>query len=217
MFVSTIQAAEQLGVTRRRVSELVRTGALKGVELSGRYLIDSADLGRFTFASRLNGRPWDQDVAWEIVCALSGEGSDISSRAQNRIEANSAEEIAGQINRLLNIHRFEARSADRNLQLLAITGESAIDRIGVQLAGQAKQLHAYSLVENSEQVFDAVPYSDGNLVLYSWKDGKIRVHQTTPTALVAVNCLLSESSRVREAGKDSLTTLRNSWLAKLTK
>lgn len=217
MFVSTIQAAQQLGVTRRRVSELVRTGALQGVELSGRYLIDSTDLGRFTFTSRLNGRPWDQDVAWEIVCALSGDNSDVSFRAQSRIEANSAEEIAGQINRLLSVQRYEARGLERNKQLLALTGESAIDRLGVQLAGQAKQLHAYSLVEHSERVFDAVPYSDGNLVLYSWRDGKSRVDQTTPEALVAVNCLQSENSRVREAGKDSLQRLRNSWLAKHTK
>ncbi|MEK7663779.1 MAG: helix-turn-helix domain-containing protein [Actinomycetota bacterium] len=217
MIVSTAQAAEQLGVTRRRVSELVRSGALEAVELSGRYVIDAAALGRFAFTTRLNGRPWDQDLSWEILRALSGEDIQLSERAQNRIESNSVVDIAGQINRLLVIRRFQAQGLIQSEHFLAKTGESAVERLGVQLAGSSQELHAFSLVDNPELAFDAVPYSDGNLVLYAWRDTEIRVSDTTPLALVAVNCMLSENSRVREAGKVSLEELRKSWLAKHSK
>lgn len=217
MFISTLQAAEQLGVTRRRVSELVRSGALQGVELSGRYLIDSSTLGRFAITTRVNGRPWDQDLAWEVLRALSGEHLEVSSRVQQRIVANTPEEIASQINRLLVASRFQALALDGNKNHLALTGESAVDRLGVHLAGNSERVSGFSLVENSKQVFDAVPYSDGNLVLYSWRDGKKRVLERTPQALVAVNCMASENSRVREAGKVSLQQMRKAWLAKHSK
>lgn len=217
MFVSTLQAAEQLGVTRRRVSELVRSGALQGMELSGRYLIDSSALGRFAITSRVNGRPWDQDLAWDVLRALSGEQFEVSSRVQQRIQSNTPEEIAGQINRLLRLTRFQTSALENNKNSLALTGESAVESLGVHLAGRSERVYAYSLVENSEQVFDAVPYSDGNLVLYSWRDGKVRVLDKTPQALIAVNCMASENSRVREAGKVSLQQMRKAWQAKHSK
>ena len=216
MYYSTTQAAKMMGISRRRVSELVRTGALEADEVAGRYVINRVALGRFMSQSRTNGRPWDQELSWEIIEALSGNQRTLNARAQKRIEQTNSLDIASQITRLIRVERFEARNLKGIEKKLAVTGESAIEKLGVQLTGNSPVINGYALVENLLSQIDAVPYSDGNLALYNWQDGTFRVHGQTPIALLAINCTTSDNLRVRFAGERALEGMRTRWLAKHT-
>lgn len=55
MLISTGDAARELGVSFRRIEQLITTGRLPAQQVGGRWLIDPADLDRVR--SRPPGRP----------------------------------------------------------------------------------------------------------------------------------------------------------------
>ena len=56
-YVSQTDAAEKLGLTRQRVSALVKAGGIKAVEIGGRPLISQKELDRFASIPRKGGHP----------------------------------------------------------------------------------------------------------------------------------------------------------------
>lgn len=55
--LSQTQAAERLGLTRQRVSVLIKDGRIKAKEIAGRPLISEQELNRFATIPRKGGRP----------------------------------------------------------------------------------------------------------------------------------------------------------------
>ncbi len=60
-YVSQTDAAERLGVSRQRVSQLVESGQLKSKEIAGRFVISESELERFAAIPRKGGRPHSND------------------------------------------------------------------------------------------------------------------------------------------------------------
>ena len=154
-------------------------------------------------------------MAWAIVVALSS-GNAASDRVARRIKENSAEIIALQISRLIKVEYYQARSVAENSALLTVTAESAVDRIGLNLVGTGPVVHAYVTVDNWQNLLDAVPYSEGNLAVYSWRDSGSTVEFSLPLPLIAIDCTRSSNTRVRAAGITYLAEQRKQWLAKNT-
>lgn len=211
MFVSTSRVAQELGLSRRRVSELVRTGDLEATSVGGRWLIDAGTVAQFRVQRRVNGRPWDSDLAWEMLKALSGLGGELSSRAELRLLNTDAEMFAAQIQRLIEVQCFQARKLDLNDFHVFLTGESALSQIDNSVLGAVRQTHLYTDVSDIAQYFDAARYLQGNLVVYRWRDGKNRVVTQTPSALIAVDAARSPDSRIRYAGIDYLRQELETW------
>jgi excisionase family DNA binding protein len=77
------EVAAQLGVSERRVRQLIAAGALPARRVAGRLLVEEAGIPR----SRPVARPMSPRIAWAFIHLLSGETvPDISDREFARLE-----------------------------------------------------------------------------------------------------------------------------------
>lgn len=83
MEIGVKEVAAQLGVTERRVRQLIDAGALPARRVAGRLLVEEAGIPR----SRPVTRPMSSRIAWAFISLLSGEPApDISDRELARLE-----------------------------------------------------------------------------------------------------------------------------------
>lgn len=84
MEIGVKEVAAQLGVTERRVRQLIEAGALPARRVAGRLLIEEARIPR----SRPVTRPMSPRIAWAFINLLSGEPAPgISDRELLRLDA----------------------------------------------------------------------------------------------------------------------------------
>lgn len=214
MFYSTTQVAQELGLSRRRISELVRVGELTATNIAGRWLVDASTVARFRIVDRAIGRPWDSNLAWEMITALSGQNDHVSARAFRRLLATSVESLIQHIHRLIAVEHYEAEDIDEADPHIFRTGESAIARIDNLLTGAGTEFHLYTDIQNIPQHFRTVRSVQGNLVVHSWRDGIKRVTEETPSMLVAIDAAGSADPRVRYAGIEFVTKELQKWQEK---
>jgi excisionase family DNA binding protein len=66
MLIGTSEAAMRLKISERRLRALLDDGRIPALRVSGRWVIDAADLARYGFP-RLPGRPLSQRSAWQLA------------------------------------------------------------------------------------------------------------------------------------------------------
>lgn len=211
MYISTSRVAKELQLSRRRVTELVRTGSLDATLVAGRWVIDASEVAKYRILQRANGRPWDPNIAWEIISELSGQGGNLSSRAELRLLNTDSLQLIAQVQRLIDVEWFEARNVRENDPHLFQTGDSAVSSINHHVVGASKTLHAYTDLDNVSRHFDATSYVQGNLAIYTWRDGICRVEGSTPYILIAIDAARSTDARVRAAGIDYVEQELTAW------
>lgn len=211
MYVSTSRVAQELGLSRRRVTELVRTGGLEATNVAGRWVIDAAEVAKYRVLNRVNGRPWDSDLSWEMITAISGLGGEISTRAELRLLNTDALTFVSQIHRLITVEWFQARNIDEQSARVFLTADSAISLIDHDVLGTSSAMHLYTDIADIPRAFDAVSYVQGNLAVYRWRDGKQRVVGNTPSILIAIDAARSTDARVRAAGIEFVEQELRSW------
>lgn len=231
--VTAGEAARRLGISRRRVAELWHAGALRGTKNSTGLSIDLASVHERELLGAIPGRPWSEDVVWEVIAILSGEASSTAdtSEASRRILKHGSTELARRMVAAVDVERYDARDLERDRDAirrsLALTGASALDRIvqglGVRVVDQqlGQSIHGYLRHDDASRdaffaEFDLVPSPTGDLILHRFKSDTPRVADETPAALVAADCTRSTTTRIRRAGLDALERMRNAWLAKRT-
>ena len=83
-------AATELGVSSRRVRQMLCHGTLAGQRVGRTWVVDSADLELFRHQRPPVGRPWQPASAWALLAVASGRGAALSasqrSRARRRLE-----------------------------------------------------------------------------------------------------------------------------------
>lgn len=211
MFVSTSRVAKELQLSRRRVTELVRSGSLDATLIAGRWVVDASEVAKYRVLHRVNGRPWDSDIAWEMISALNGQGGQLSSRAELRLLNTDAPHFIAQVQRLIDVEWFEARNVREDDSHAFQTGDSAIASIDHLVIGGSKTLHIYTDVVNVALHFEATSYVQGNLAVYSWRDGIRRVSGSTPSILIAIDAARSTDARVRAAGINFVEQELTAW------
>lgn len=72
-YMSVAEAAEELGVSSRRVRSLVESAQLAGRQVGGRWLIEREAVESRKRQQHPSGRPLSPSSAWHILAALSGE------------------------------------------------------------------------------------------------------------------------------------------------
>ena len=223
--VTAAEAAKLLGVSRRRVAELFRTGDLRGRKLSsGDLSIDVASVHEREFLGAFDGRPWSEDVIWEIVSALSRPSSEVGANVGGRVASTDAGQLGRRITSAVTTRRFHARNSARVRDELHLTGESATDALASpgsaydRVVGSSRAIHGYAAdTERFIQEHELVEDLSGEVVLYRFRSGADRVHAATPIALVGADCLRSANTRIRGAGVDALERMRSAWLAQRTR
>lgn len=217
--VPAADAARLLGVTRRRVSDLWRSGELHGRKHSAGLLIDLASVHEREAIGVIAGRPWGEDIVIGVISALSGDAASRSGVIARRIVANDVQSLGRHIAAAVTTTRFEARHPERLRRALALTGESAIDRLGStpgdRLLGDTAIIRGYAKdgIAALAEEHDLVESFSGPVVVHAFRSGVTRVDTQTPRALVAADCLRSDQARVRRLGLDALRSMRASWLS----
>ena len=221
-FVTTEEAARRLGVSTRRVVDMLTSKQLAGQKVHRSWLVSAAAVDERERLQHSHGRPVKAATARAVIGALS-ERTALPGRQQAIVRHRAAEQLAAALGRSVRVERFATRSPELAAEHLHFTGENAlaqiVDHAGDALAGQAWQLHGYPKGMAYEELVDhaMLVHDDENprVVLYRFED-EIFPWDSTPPALVAVDAARSEVSRVRAAGLEALERMRSRWLAELT-
>ncbi len=91
--LSVAEAAEQLGVSARRVRALLEHGRLEGRQVGGRWLLPSDQVESRRAAAPAAGRPLSQAAAWGVIAVLANANDglkDLSPQARSRARARAA-------------------------------------------------------------------------------------------------------------------------------
>ena len=83
------EAAAELGVSARRVRQMLADGLLDGERVGRAWMIASEDLRRIGHSRPRVGRPWSASSGWAVLALAEGQASVLSpverSRAKNRL------------------------------------------------------------------------------------------------------------------------------------
>lgn len=221
-FLTTDEAAERLGITPRRVLQLLSQRALDGHQVQRDWLVSAASVQQRKTLTTARGRPMAPQTARELVDALDS-GTHLSARRGDLLRSRDADALSSAIGHAVSVMTFMARDPQLALEHLHLTAESALHRLttgaGESLAGQPHQIHGYPRDTSLEDLIDdamLVHSEEGTVHVYQFRDGQFPWAET-PAVLIAVDAARSVSARVRAAGIDALESRRNEWLASHTR
>lgn len=88
-WLSVEQAAEQLGLSPRRIRSLIASRRLRAERIGTRYVLDAGDVAAFAQHQRFGGRPLSPRNAWGLLAKLSGhpEAASVSRASSYRLRA----------------------------------------------------------------------------------------------------------------------------------
>jgi excisionase family DNA binding protein len=213
---SVAAVAERLGVTPRRVRQLLSAGEIVGERLGRDWVIDGDQLERHLSTRRPAGRPWTPQSAWAILAVANGlepAGSPIErSRARRRLAAHGLVALAGRLRARSETRRFYGHPAALERLVresnVVLGGVSAAAYYGADLVG-GDLLEAYVPARRLVPLvrrygLEAEP-DRHNLVLRVVDDevwpfaSDVKV---APLPVVAVDLLDADDDRSRRAGRD---------------
>ncbi len=109
--LSVVDAAEELGVSPRRVRQMLADGVLSAERVGRAWVIDAEQLRHVQHRRPEVGRPWSPRSAWAVLELADGRELDLSpverSRARKRL-AQGLGDIAGRLGARAKRRRFYA-------------------------------------------------------------------------------------------------------------
>ena len=210
------EAAEELGVSSRRVRQMLADGVLVGERVGHSWVIDSEDVKSAVLSPREVGRPWSAASAWAVLALADGRGEDLSpverSRARARL-ANGCGPILGRLGARAVRRSFYAHpgvvSRLNEAPEVVRGGVSAGADLGVdiiapgEMEGYARAddlagLVRFALVEQTERSNVVLRVVEDSV--WPFRKGQDHAGRTA----VAVDLLESDDPRSRRAGSDLL-------------
>ena len=89
--IGVADAATELGVTRRRVRQMLTRGTIIGQRVGNTWVMYRSALESLSRQRPTAGRPWQPQSAWSLLAVASGRDTDLSpsqrSRVRRRLEA----------------------------------------------------------------------------------------------------------------------------------
>lgn len=220
-FLTTDEAAQRLGVTPRRIVQLLNQRLLEGRQVQRDWLVSASSVRQREALTTARGRPMTPQTTRALIEALDS-GTSLPARQGILLHSRNAELLSSAIAHAVSVETFMTRDPQLVLERLHLTAESALQRLttgaGESLAGQSQEIHGYPRSTSMEDLIDdamLVRSDEGTVHVYQFRDG-LFPWEETPTALIAVDSARSVSSRVRAVGIDALETKRTEWLAKHT-
>lgn len=209
------EAAAELGVSERRVRQMLADGVLDGERIGRAWVIDAGQLRAVGHLRPKVGRPWSAASTWALLALADGKDAELSPVARSRAKSRLAGGLAHAVGRLAaraELHRFYAHPSvlDRLAQAPEIVrgGASAAVDHEVDLLAQdgfdgyvrssdlGSLVSRFALDGDAERpnvvlrvVDDAVwPFSEGQ--------------RSADRAVVAVDLLESDDARSRRSGAE---------------
>ncbi|MFG6504047.1 helix-turn-helix domain-containing protein [Microbacterium sp. P05] len=218
MDITTDEAAERLGVSRRRVVEMLNSGELLGRHIHRTWAVDLGSVQHKELTRGNGGRPLSVASTRTMIDVLSTGSCGDARKLRNTAMHRPVSVFASALAQAVTVDRYETRQPPLAAELMHLTGESAFDEIvsdpGERLAGLSRTVHGYRRVASMEELIDEarlVPNAEGNVYLHTFRDD-VFPWKRAPRALIAVDATRSTNARVRGAGLEALEQMRNRWL-----
>jgi hypothetical protein len=208
-FLGVSDAAEQLGVSTRRVQQLVASGVLRQV---ARGLVDETSVERFATVRRGSRRAWSEATAWGAVAILSGAGAEwMGERQRSRLRARlrelSAVELVERARERAVVTRYRAHSSAGKYLLTELV--HPVDVAGRLGLADTNDIDGYLSVDDVAGVVSRhglIRDEDGHVTLRATTMSLDLVRDLSGRGLLLAAMDLAESLDIRErrAGLDAL-------------
>ena len=220
VLLSVTSAAAELGVSPRRVRQMLSSGTLAGQRVGGVWVLEEHAVRVAARSRRPAHRPWSAASAWAVLALAAGEdpagSAAVRSRARQRY-ARGLPELRDQLRERAHTRWFYAHpsSVPRIAARPGVvrTAASAAPEHGLALAGSGP-LDAYVRAGELEHLLEQVPMEEGadtyNVCLRSVQDDCWpfpAAAAVAPLPVVAVDLADSPNARERRVGGELLGRL----------
>lgn len=218
--IGVVEAAEELGVSPRRVRQMLAEGNLRGERVGRAWVVEHEALERAAAKRPEVGRPWRAEAVWAFLALASGREIDVSPVDRLRLRRRLEDGVRA------NLGRLRARSDEHRVYghpsvLQPILQLAGVVRSGVSAAVDysidvVAQEVAEAYVRSSElrdlvERFALDESSDRpNLILRAVDDAAWPFEagdEVAPPIVAAVDLLEADDERSRRAGVDLLERL----------
>ena len=214
------EAAAELGVSERRVRQMLGDGQLRGQHVGRAWIIERHALEEVRENRPEVGRPWHAQKAWAFL--LLAEGRDVAlsavdrSRVSRRVEAG-VEQNLGRLRARAQKHSFYAHPSVLEQLIrhpdIVRSGISAIDEYSIDLIAQ-QVVEGYIRQSDVGGLIEQVALDESsdrpNVILRVVRDDAwpFDAHQAVaPKVVVAVDLLDANDERSQRAGRALLAKL----------
>ncbi|MXW61403.1 MAG: hypothetical protein F4003_06430 [Acidimicrobiaceae bacterium] len=216
--VGVAEAAQELGVSDRRVRQMLANGHLRGERVGRSWVLDSRVVQQAAAGRRRRGRPWSEASSWQLLSVAAGV---------LQVEGSPSQLSRARARNLLGVERFADRLANRAVSCrffahssvlvemmagpdVVASGVSAlaVHDVGLVVADQAEgYVRASRFAELIDKYALDGSASRPNLLLRvvsdrNWPFADDQQH--APAVVVALDLLGAEDSRSRRAGRELL-------------
>lgn len=212
--MGVVEVAEELGVSSRRVRQMLAEGDLRGERVGRAWIVERGALDQALANRPEVGRPWRASAAWAFLALAQGRDVELSAvdrlRIQRRVD-DGAE---------VNLGRLRARSGERMFYAHPSALERILQQPGLVRSGiSAVDAHSIDLVA-PEAAEGYVRHSDvgGLIERFALDESSDRPNvilrivdddvwpfdagqSVAPAVVVAVDLLESTNERSRRAGR----------------
>jgi len=215
--LSVVDVAEELGVSPRRVRQMLADGVFSAERVGRAWVIDAEQLRQVEHRRPEVGRPWSPKSAWAVLALADGEEPDLSPVERSRARKRLAQGLGGVARRLgarAERRRFYAHPGvlDRLAEAPQVmrAGISAVAEHGVDLvAGDG--FEGYLRAGDLDELVSRFGLDDQaarpNVLLRIVSDVVWpfrRGQGSAGRAVIAVDLLESDDPRARRAGAELL-------------
>ena len=221
--LSSVQAAEFLGVTRHQIAMLARNEEINATMISNALVIDPYSLRQYKQLQCGRGRPFSSDASWAMLWMLSGLEPEWQTYQQRRraiikLREIGARELVWQTRKRSKLHVYRAPASEFGAisEYLTLSGKST-DRPDIfGMPKNTYELEGYADEETLELLIDKFQLFEdisGNLLVHCavttpWVNPENPQHQPQmPVAAVACDLAASLHNREAQAGISALEIL----------
>lgn len=214
--MSTSEAARRLGVSRREVQRLARSGDLAARRTIGdAYLIDPLAANARARADVERGRPWSPEVAWGALWLLSGievPWLDYHQRRRldQRLASITVDRLLAATRRRATVARYRGgpTALEGMRSSLVLTGVSASEGLRTELAPDDSRVDGYCDEVQSRALvsrWELTPDPEGAIVVRATTlQDVLERERVMPPGVVAADLAGSYDVRERAAGRRAL-------------
>jgi len=218
--LGVVDAAAELGVSPRRVRQMLANGAIHGERVGRAWVIGSEQLHKAGHRRSEVGRPWSAASAWAVLAIADGEEPVLSaverSRARKRL-AEGLDSIGGRLGARADQRSYYAHPSllDRlaNVPGVVRSGVSAALEYGADLL-VGETFEGYVRSRDLDELVSKYGLDDQAArpnVLLRVVDDSVwpfqRAQRSAGRAVVAVDLLDSAEPRTRRAGTELLDVM----------
>jgi hypothetical protein len=221
--LTATELAGRLGLTRRRVVELLSSGDISGRRLAnGIWIADADAVARYEIlGNRGSGRTLDDDTAWGLLWELSALapkwlGARTRSRVRQRLRESAATDLVKAVAKRTVERRFAAANAEHAATGLIQTGRAAAGVLNGNLIDDRRRVSGYVRSGTADEYAAShfmVADSYGQDVIYENTLPFDFEGDVMPRAVVAADLARSTDARERSAGLRAIEELRRAWLS----